>query len=162
MLPNTLFVLREFRFSEGLAECDRMEKILTVESSDARELSTSTSKTMGENRGVGKIVAPSSAGLALSLSQEYFCGFSLPMPVPSLLSSNAIELQSSSRGDNTSDLFSVDMDFDKLLCEAGTSSFGKEDGLVRTEEDVHPDRWHRMIAKHRARFLYLQKKYGCV
>ena len=126
MLPNALFVLREFRFSEGLAECDRMENILTVESSDARELSTSTSKTMGENRGVGKIVAPSSAGLALSLSQEYFCGFSLPMPVPSLLSSNTIELQSSSSGDNTSDLFSADMDFDKLLLQDMQSNFGEQ------------------------------------
>jgi hypothetical protein len=133
------------RFTEAMSECDRLLTVLE----------------QGSCEGGGVVALPSSV-LTQSLSQQYFCGFALPMPLASVLSkSDCIEVPGSvPSGTGPLGANSAGIDFDTLLKHATQASAVVRTECVRQDCSVSLAQWKRKVDKKREHLDFLLRKFG--
>jgi hypothetical protein len=107
-----------------------------------------------EQGGAGTLVASRVGDHAHSLSQQFFCGFPLLMPVPSLLGSDAIDVG----GDPTTT--DADLNFDFLTMEDAGSREEVQSAAVRSDGEVTSEAWLLRLRGEGERIRHLLRKYG--
>lgn len=157
--------MRVRRFSEALLQCDSLLEATTA--------AAAADTTAGEADSC-TVVALKSSALSQSLSQQYLCGYTLQMPVPSVLASDCLELPSESYSEQTSrakaaaavkvgggETGSGDaLDFELLLSRATDSNSGVCFERIRNDRAVSLTEWRQKVNKQKSRLRFLLRKYG--
>jgi hypothetical protein len=133
------------RFTEAISQCAALLTVLE----------------QGSWEGGGVVALPSSV-LAQSLSQQYFCGFALPVPLTSVLSkSDFFEIPASvPSGTGQLGANSGGIDFDTLLAHAAQASAVVRTECVRQDCAVSIAQWKRKVDKKREHLDFLLRKFG--